>query len=377
MPETNRNQIAGLLIAAVLFVAPHFVCAADAPTAKQLTTWVAELDADDYFVRQKATEALIEAGKPAIAALAPVLEGNSPEATTRAVHILQELSLATDRETETAARASLEETVKNRFGSVARRAAAALENLNDLRRERALADLEKLGATLKKESVHNGFMVVEAVTGIEIGPTYNGTADELRLLGWIDLPQFQVIFTGPQVTNEHLLHLASMKTASSVTIKRAHVDDAGLAVLSKMNVLNDLAIMNTPVTDKACDTLKACQGLTNVRLYGTKLSRDAAQRLQTALGIAKVDFRIGGFLGVGGQQTLQGCQVGIVQDNSAAARAGVQVGDIIARVGDKKVADFESLTEIISQFAGGESTTLEILRNDEALKIKVTFGEWE
>ncbi len=378
MPHSAiAKMIAGLLLAGVFGSFALAAEVAPAATPENLAEWAVQLDADDFFVRQKATQKLIEAGEPAIAALNSVLESQSLEATTRAIRILQELALSPNLETEEAARKTLKETSTKRFGAVARRATSALETLNDLRRERALVDLEKLGATIQRESVHNGFTVMETVVGIEIGPTFTGKPESLRLLGWIDLPSFQVTFSGPQVTNEFLDYLPAMKTLTSLQLKRTSVTDEGLAVLPDVPRLADLAIMNTAVTDKSFERLKNCQGLTNVRLYGTKFTRDAAQRLQTALGIAKVDFRIGGFLGVGGQQTLQGCQVGIVQDGTAASKAGIQVGDIIVRVGEKKVADFESLTEIIGEFAGGESTELEILREDQMRKIKVTFGEWE
>ena len=225
MPETFTKWIAGLLLAGCLSVlagSGSLVAAdpvASPPTQQQLADWVAQLDHDDFFIRQKGTEELIKAGKPTVDALKPVLEGNSLEATTRAVHVLQELALSSDLETETAARTALEKTVTTRTGAVARRAAAALSTLNDLRQDRALTDLEKLGATLVRQPRSDGFMVVEATTGVIIGPMFTGTAEQLRLLTWIELPQFQVTFIGPEIKNEHLKHLAAMKTLSACFIQ--------------------------------------------------------------------------------------------------------------------------------------------------------------
>ena len=346
-------------------------------TAKGIAEWVTDLDADDFFTRKIATERLIAAGKETIPALEVMLQGNSLEATSRCIHILQELALSNDEATEDASRARLQKLKDERFGSIARRAATALSTLNELRRERALDDLEKLGALLLKTEVSNGFERMSTVTGITLGSDFRGQPNDLRRLTWIDIPHFQVILQGPQATDAWLKYLPEMPSLKSLQIKRAAVTAEGLKLLPKLGRLTEFAIFYSPLTDDIGEHLEACRGLAELKLYGTKITRARIDRLQGALIATKIDFRSGGFLGVGGQQTAFGCQVSLVDRESAAGKAGIQVGDTIVRIGEKKVADFDSLTVIVSAISAGESVELEILRGEETFKEKVTLGEWK
>lgn len=70
-----------------------------------------------------------------------------------------------------------------------------------------------------------------------------------------------------------------------------------------------------------------------------------------------------------------GAYVSDVSLSSPAAIAGVEVGDIIIQIGDQLISEDNPFINVLYDYAAGETTTLEIMRGQETLKMQVTFGE--
>ena len=64
-----------------------------------------------------------------------------------------------------------------------------------------------------------------------------------------------------------------------------------------------------------------------------------------------------------------------VVPNSPAARAGVQIGDVIRSVDGAVLSDQTTLTHQINGKRPGAVVVLEIMRGDRKMNIKVTLGE--
>src|SRR5206468_10256916 len=84
-----------------------------------------------------------------------------------------------------------------------------------------------------------------------------------------------------------------------------------------------------------------------------------------------------GYLGVGLQPDISadlakefnlpdtsGAMVTEVMPNTAAAKAGLQSGDVIRSVDGKKITDRDQLRLMVSQLAPGAKVTLKVLRGD-------------
>lgn len=80
-------------------------------------------------------------------------------------------------------------------------------------------------------------------------------------------------------------------------------------------------------------------------------------------------------LGVLTQPGEKGVEVVDVTEPSGAAKAGIQKGDIIVSVDDKKIDKPESLSEYIRSKKPGEVVNIELLRAGKTEKIKATLGE--
>ncbi|MEZ5331631.1 MAG: PDZ domain-containing protein [Thermoanaerobaculia bacterium] len=71
----------------------------------------------------------------------------------------------------------------------------------------------------------------------------------------------------------------------------------------------------------------------------------------------------------------RGVLVSSVVDDGPAQRAGVEVGDIVTRVGDAAVDSTLALVHAISGHGGGEPTSVEAWRDGEVLQIDVVLEE--
>jgi putative serine protease PepD len=70
-----------------------------------------------------------------------------------------------------------------------------------------------------------------------------------------------------------------------------------------------------------------------------------------------------------------GARIERVEPGSAAADAGIQVGDVVTAVGDRPVTTSTELTAAVRSQAPGEKVTLTVRRGGETKTIHVTLGE--
>jgi serine protease Do len=99
-----------------------------------------------------------------------------------------------------------------------------------------------------------------------------------------------------------------------------------------------------------------------------------ASSAQPARGQPKV------FLGVAVEpKAEEGKQAGVVirsvASDSPAAKAGVKEGDIIDKVGDNEVKDFEGLLGILRKHRPGEHLSIHVMRDGQSKSLDVTLGQ--
>ena len=70
-------------------------------------------------------------------------------------------------------------------------------------------------------------------------------------------------------------------------------------------------------------------------------------------------------------QSRQGALVVSLQDAGVAARAGLQSGDVIYRVGGVDVASAESATDVLAQIEARSDTIVNFLRGGRPYRVKI------
>ena len=355
-------------------------------TASQLAAWTAELNSDEFLVRETATLGLIAAGQQAIEPLKQVLSSDSLEATTRAVYALQQLGSAADLVVQESARTALEEAAAARATSVGRRAAAAIAVLNEQREEQAIEQLTQLGANVGRTTAINGFGALEEVaTSIEIGKEWKGSERDLVRLQWIESIR-QVVLVGEKVNDRVLAYALAMPGLQSLHAYRAKITDAGLTTIDRHAGLREVGLYYTPIGDAGLKSIGAAPGIGRLKLYGNKITQAATAELARRMPGVQIDYRAGGYMGVACDTFDTNCIISTVQPNSPAEKAGLRDDDIIITLDEQPVPSSAALVEQVSVRNAGEVLRLVVQRRTisdenelklEELKINVPLGEWD
>lgn len=353
-------------------------------TPAQLAKWAKDLDSDEFLAREEATLKLAAAGTPAIPHVKPIVSAPSLEASTRALHVLREIGLSSDVDTQDAAREALEE-IARQPSPLGKRATGTIAWLNQQRSSQTIRDLEQLGATIQRTEYSDDLNERVVVDAVQLGPAWKGSDKDLRRLKWL-VDVRQLVLIGDKMGDAALAQAALMPGLKSLHLYRTSVTDKGMQILAGAGALQEFGVYYSGLSDEAIEPLGKLPGLTKVKLYGTKITPDAAKRLTAAVKLGKVDYRRGAFLGVGCAPVDGQCVISTVHMGSPADKAGLETGDFIVRFAGKELKDFEGLTAIISGHQAGETIEIEILRGtfdddggkkEEPRKLKVTLGEWD
>jgi serine protease Do len=81
-----------------------------------------------------------------------------------------------------------------------------------------------------------------------------------------------------------------------------------------------------------------------------------------------------GFLGIGLEEAEGGARVLSVMPNSAAAKAGLKVDDIVTHVNKTKILDSESLINAVGRHKPGAVIMLKVSRGKDKLELKATLA---
>jgi serine protease Do len=111
---------------------------------------------------------------------------------------------------------------------------------------------------------------------------------------------------------------------------------------------------------------------------GQWLATPGMEDLPVAVGIVSVGRRPispeKGALGIQLSDGASGPKVTHVVPGSAAARAGVQIGDIILKAGDQRVDNPQSFDQLLRKFAPGDSVSVVVRRGGKQLTVRAVVA---
>ena len=335
---------------------------------------VENLDATRYETRTEATEALIARGVKVIPALEAGFERGSLELRMRVIYILKEIALSAPGQIDASAQAALQRLAAGPTSS-ANRAREVLQRLADSSEQRALARRIALGARFERLTspvfVQDRALVIDS-------EAWKGTDADMVLLAQLRAVR-ALQLSGDAVRNNWFTSVARMPNLSHLVIKRAsHVTNAALEPLRQLRSLQRLDVFYSPIDDGALAAMAAMKNrLQYIRLYGTQVTLDGAQKLEAMLPpTAVLDYKRGAFLGVQCRAEWL-CQVSEVTEGSAAQRAGIRSGDILIRFGGRAIRSFEDLRKAIAGNAPGDREKLTLLRGATEVTFYLGRGTYD
>jgi photosystem II stability/assembly factor-like uncharacterized protein len=88
-------------------------------------------------------------------------------------------------------------------------------------------------------------------------------------------------------------------------------------------------------------------------------------------------FGGGAYLGLQGEDAGddKGAKLEEVTADGPAARAGLKAGDVIRKVGDKEVKNYEGLLEVARAARPGDKVKVEVVRGKDPMTLELTYGE--
>lgn len=258
------------------------IAAADPPTDAQIAAWVTELNADDYFARERATESLQTAGAAAVPALVEAAKSSELETTARSISILGRMALNGDDETAQSAEQALDALAKSAEAGVVARVKTALRERQAVRREDALVKLNELGANLQMEGERVATVLLR-------GDLWRGTSADLQSLRWfpevhslicrdVELDDMALEFLNAdnklqfvslvdvKATDQALAPLGRLKNLVTLYVVNVPISDASMPMIGQFKQLQTLYLSNLPVTNAGIEHLVHLRGLQMLRL---------------------------------------------------------------------------------------------------------------
>ena len=275
----------------------------------QISECIEQLGSAQFAQREAATRSLAEAGRTVLGPLAGAIERGDLEVSSRAIEIVREFLASDDTDLAAEAEAFLESLAAGPNPTVSRLANDTLDFHMMGMAEAAREKLESLGAIVAEGFLPSGQRGMQIV----LNTSWRGGPEDLRLL-------------------------------------------------TRLRGVVQLGVHGVPLGQPAVAVLGRMRSLERLELYGTGATDEAVAALAKKLPAAKIDVRRGGKLGVGGQPTIGPCLITHVQEGSAAAKAGIQIGDVVLQIDGEPVANFEALTAKVGRHGPGDAVKLDIER---------------
>ncbi|MDA0835471.1 MAG: PDZ domain-containing protein [Planctomycetota bacterium] len=194
---------------------------------EQITRWVLQLDSDVYLERETATQALIDADVQSVDALTQAAQEASPEASVRIAHILEQIYVnSTSNRSIDASEAALENFMALNNPTLASRAELILQANYAVREKRAVAEIERLGGSIKYNNLQNinfnrNIPIESQIQHIVIARGWKGGDEGLKHVKRLtELPTLYYI-KGAKISEEALADLQRALPTTRVQIRES------------------------------------------------------------------------------------------------------------------------------------------------------------
>ncbi len=345
----------------------------DPPTDdRSLAYWIQQLDSDSFLRRQAATQRVLGYGAEAVEPLVEVTSTGRLEMTERSIAVLQTLALQQLPDDQAGAWAALESLVKQGSGSASLRARASIAAISRQRQNEAYEVLARVGVkigfrefTLRSTSINRNAVLIDK--------GWNGDLAALRWLRWVGIVDHALI-EGPAVRGEVLEQVARMPDVRVILLRDGQVSGDLFTPLASMKRIEELEFRYIALSAEDAERIAKLPIRASLSLMGTGIPHAVAEQLREAMPGLNINHKQGGFLGVRCSNHAPFCQIDSLVPGGAADTAGLEAGDVVTRINDTTIRNFDDLQLEIGNFVPGDEIDVTFDRRGEVLETKLTLG---
>ncbi len=246
-----------------------------------------------------------------------------------------------------------------------------LSVIADVQERQAIKKLKLEGARIddRQITLHNMMVTQSLMHVLELNDNFQRSEDcleRITALNSIDTLILDSILVDLPLAKA----VAELKQLRNIKLRQVEIGPEALEQFRKTSKLEYFEVSYTPIDDSYLPILAALPVSIHVRLYGTEISKAAADRLGKQLDSVEVYLGKGGFLGVG---TRGGNVVSRVLPFSAADLAGIRLDDNLTHLDGVPIADFDELRRELGKFRASEKLIVRLERqaNGETVTLDV------
>ena len=316
-----------------------------------------------YRVRQMARWRLEQSPLETLAAIEGCLDEVDYNTGGQLIDLLS--ALATHSEVGISVRArEVLRAHANRVSSIGRKADTALRAIADLQEAQAIEVLTHHGAHFGSPSrlgfTLNAKLALESSElSLWIDESFSGDDD---VIAWIQFLKSidTIFFEGSQINSSYFQALAQLPSIKNVKLKHVSITADDLKSLASFPSLELLELCYVDVDDSYVDLLAKLPISQSLRLFGTSISNEGAQRLAGQLDGIEIYCGKGGHLGIA---TLpKNTLVTEVRDGSAAKLAGIEREDELTHVDGVPISNMANLRTELGKHPAGDVIVISLKR---------------
>lgn len=189
---------------------------------------------------------------------------------------------------------------------------------------------------------------------------------------------------------------ASIKSLITLEFVNCKIADGTLQSIGDCQNILSLVFKDTEVDSAALKSIEPLANIKYLNLLACKFSTESYRRLKKTRPDINIDFSGQAFFGVRGtpvgmgrpmiigpdgnfappdHSQTGGALISDVIPQSGAAKAGIEIGDIIEFINGESIVQFEDLRLQIAQYRAGETLNVGIIRDGEAMEVEVQLGD--
>ena len=337
------------------------------PSLEKLREQIRNLNSPSYRTRQLAIWYLEQNGARAVPLLREAGFTTDLNIGAEVVSLLSSQAMRADPLVSVAAHEALKEIAggQRSVTAVSHLANSALESIAARQEMLAKQSLESLGVELgplrltiggaaQNEGRTAGFSNI-----VHVNDEFSGTDQDVRLFRF--LRSYDTAYLeGNKITEPLLREVLTMPGLNRIVLRGPAITNELLTALFDVQALGHLELVYANVDDAAIDTIVDLPLVDSVRIFGTKISQQGAQRIKKELEGLDIYFGRGGFLGV--QTNPTDLLIIRVVPGSGADVGGIQAYDVLTAINGKSIRNFPQLREELGNFAPNEKVSVTVRR---------------